>query len=99
MRKQYKFIKHSKTDRYKSLKPADIESATTKSAVQSNHISYHNQATFKAGRETLPYKVLLVYAHRLQQLEAKEPTAAETFLTVRSKIKTAALNKNKKIHS
>ena len=30
MRKQYKFIKHSKTDRYKSLKPADIESATTK---------------------------------------------------------------------
>ena len=54
MRKQYKFIKHSKTDRYKSLKPADIESATTKSAVQPNHISYHNQATFKAGSETLP---------------------------------------------
>ena len=30
MRKQYKFIKHSKTDRYKSLKLADIESATTR---------------------------------------------------------------------
>ena len=33
MRKQYKFIKHSKTDRYKAktLKLADIESATTRS--------------------------------------------------------------------
>ena len=25
MRKQYKFIKHSKTDSYKAFKPADIE--------------------------------------------------------------------------
>ena len=33
MRKQYKFIKHSKTNKYKAktLKLADIESATTKS--------------------------------------------------------------------
>ena len=38
MRKQYKFIKHSKTDRYKAktLKLADIESATTKYAIHSS---------------------------------------------------------------
>ena len=36
MRKQYKFIKHSKTDIYKTLKLADIESATTKYAIHSS---------------------------------------------------------------
>ena len=79
MRKQYKFIKHSKTDRYKSLKLADIESATTRNdalnvsaelsfmsnetkvTVQSDSASYHNQAVFRAGMETIPLQKYVVY--------------------------------------
>ena len=58
MRKQYKFIKHSKTDRYKSLKPADIESATTKLQFQSSYAVYHKPSRSEREGKPIPYKIL-----------------------------------------
>ena len=58
MRKQYKFIKHSKTDRYKSLKLADIESATTKLQFQSSYAVYHKPSRSGRDGKPIPYKIM-----------------------------------------
>ncbi len=69
MRKQYKFIKHSKTDSYKTIKLADIESATAKLQFQSSYAVYHKPSRSGRDGKPIPYKILryiqiIVYRQR-----------------------------------